>query len=150
LSSALKYFEDMVLAGAQPAEAGTPYLTSGLAMTSNLDGRIIPLLAVIANGILPPNPFSFFAAHLVKIFRCAAPSPLGPQPHVAMMCGVVMNIVNGREEVALGTHKPLSGAMEDLSSARVFLTVPSIARTSVQRPSSYSSLRILGVSTRAW
>src|SRR5438105_1086390 len=96
-SSALDILIFKVFANAPPPKGGTP----------SLDRRIIPLLAVIADGVILPHPLCFCAAHLFEVFRGAAPRPLCPKPHIAMMNRVVVNVIDGREEMPLRTHKPL-------------------------------------------
>lgn len=114
------------------------------AMTPCLNVGIIPFLAVVADGIFLPHALGFRAAHVVEVFRGTAPSPLGPSPHVAMMRGVVVNVVNGREEVALGAHETLSGVMEDLSSAFVLLPVPTMARATMKSAQFIQELENVG------
>lgn len=45
-----------------------------------------------------------------------------------------MNIVYCREKVPIRTHKPFSGSVKDLSTARAFFTVPLVTGASVKTP----------------
>src|SRR5207249_3065937 len=97
-----------------------------------LNSRVIPLLAVVTDGIFFPYALGFGTSRLFQIFRRAAPGPFRPEAHVAVMHRVVVNVVDGREEVSFRTHEPLGGAMEHLPSPRVLFAVPSVAGASVK------------------
>ena len=86
----MELFIVIVFACVPPPEGGTP----------NLNPRIIPLLAVVADRIFSPHALGFRTAHLREIFRRTAPSPLCPKPHVTMMHRIVVNIIDSSEEVS--------------------------------------------------
>lgn len=121
-------FKIVVFACVPPAKAGTPNLHP------NLDPGVIPIFAVVADGVFFPGAFGFGTIGLLQIFRRAAPGPFCPQPHVTMMDRVVVNVINRREEVPLRTHEPLGGPVKHLSAARVFLAIPGVAGASMETP----------------
>jgi len=68
LPGVLKVPKVIVFYCASPPEGGTP----------NLHSSVIPLLAVISDGVFLPNSPDFRAAHLFEVFRRTAPRPFGP------------------------------------------------------------------------
>src|SRR5205085_3320343 len=61
----------------------------------------IPIFAIIANGIIPPDTLRFHASHLSQVFPRAAPRPIGPKLHVSVMHGIVVHVIDRRPEMAL-------------------------------------------------
>ena len=85
---------------------------------------VIPFCAVIEDGIELPDAGGFISAFVVEIIMRAGPWPIGPFGCVAVLDGVVMDVVYGSPEVGLTAHGAVREAMPAGAAACVVFAIP--------------------------
>jgi len=99
-----------------PRERGTP----------NLHSRLVPILAVIPQRIVLPDTLCLFHSRLHEIFRRAAPPPVRPPPDIAVSHRIVMDVIQRRPVVPVGTYRAFDHAKENFSPANFLFAVPGV------------------------
>jgi hypothetical protein len=87
---------------------------------------VVPLGAVIENGIGAPKIFCLGTGSLFEKERGAGPGPLVPTFNIVMVDRIVMDVVEGGEKMAFGAHGAVGGTVKDLAAACVFFVVPMV------------------------
>jgi hypothetical protein len=96
-------------------------------------GRI-PLGPKIVKRISSPDSFRLFPPNTIKKVMRAAPRPFGPTLHISMMNWIVVDIVHRSPKMSFRTNSAITGAIKDLSSAKILFTVPGEGRCAMQSP----------------
>ena len=89
-------------------------------------------MAVIVDGVFSPNALGLGTFGYSEKLGGTAPGPLVPAGDVSVVDGVVVDVVEGGEIVAFGTHGAVGGTIEDLSTAGGFFAVPVEGRAAVK------------------
>jgi len=101
-----------------------------LSSTASID---IPLLSIIQDWKLAPDLQCSFTTHELEKLRCAGPEPILPTIDVAVMNGIVMDVIDAGPKMPVRFDHPIEAVEPHLPPSLILLTIPIVGGPTVQQ-----------------